>query len=240
MRKVVMGLLVLLVLPMVLWAQDYASQINALIEKEGSQNCKKAVELALKYVQESPNSYEANWLAAKAHRQYGDWVMREQLPGWKANCKEYGRKGMQFGEKAIALQPNRPEGHFYYAVSVGTYADGVSVLTALKEGLKGKTQTGLENAYKVDKMFEAGGPIKALGRFWQVLPFPMKNKNKALQYLQEYNKLYPNEVEGLAFLGEAYIDKGDKNAARTVLTKAAASSDKYYSARAKQLLAGIN
>lgn len=239
MQRIIVGLVFFLVMPLGLWAQNYPAQIEALIDQDNSQSCKKAVELSLKYVQENPNSYDANWIAAKAHRQYGEWVRREQLPGWKQICRDYGKKGMQYGEKAIALQPTRAEGYLFYAISVGTYADGVSVLTALKEGLKGKTQSGLENAYKYDKMYEDGAPIKALGRFWQVLPFPLKNKHKALQYLQEYNKYFPDEVEGLVFLGEAYIDVRDKSAAKPVLAKAAAASDQFYSKRAKELLASI-
>ena len=43
---------------------------------------------------------------------------------------------MHYAQKAIDLEPNKPEGYYYYGLSVGIYADGVSVLTALREGLK--------------------------------------------------------------------------------------------------------
>jgi hypothetical protein len=77
---------------------------------------------------------------------------------------------MKYGDKAIALNPNGIEGNFWYGLSVGNYSDSVSVITALKEGLKDKTQKSFEKSYQVNKMYNYGGPIKALDRFWFVLP----------------------------------------------------------------------
>ena len=79
---------------------------------------------------------------------------------------------MDYAQKAIDLQPGKPDGHFYYGVSAGTYSDGVSIATVFTEGLKNKTQTSSEKAYAY-KTYEQGGPILALGRFWTVLPWPL-------------------------------------------------------------------
>jgi hypothetical protein len=65
-------------------------------------------------------------------------------------------------------------------------SDGVSVFTALKEGLKDKTQTSFEKTYAIDKMYKEGGPMISLGRFWAVLPWPMRDREKSLQYYREY------------------------------------------------------
>jgi tetratricopeptide (TPR) repeat protein len=200
---------------------------------------KKAVELSLKAVQMNPQNYEANWVCAKAHRLYGDESRKQNVSGWKQICKEYGKKGMGYAEKAISISPDKIDGHFWYGANVGTYADGVSVLTALREGLKDKTQKGFETSYKMNKMYEDGYPIKGLGRFWSVLPWPLKDKKRAILYLEEFQILFPNDPEGQAWLGEVYKDAGEKDKARAVLTKVCASSDKYYSDNAKRLLSGL-
>ena len=86
---------------------------------------------------------------------------------------------MGFAEKAITLAPDKVEGYYYYGLSVGIYSDGVSILTALSEGLKNKTQQSFETAYKIDKTYNRGGPMLSLGRFWTVLPWPMNDEDKA-------------------------------------------------------------
>jgi tetratricopeptide (TPR) repeat protein len=120
------------------------------------------------------------------------------------------------------------EGNAWYAFSVGNYADSVSVVTALREGLKGKTQNALERAYKADKLYFNGGPMKAYGRFWFLLPWPMQDKDRSLMYLRECQRYLPNDPENNVFLAHTLSSMGQKDEARTLLQKAAASDSMYY------------
>jgi tetratricopeptide (TPR) repeat protein len=90
-------------------------------------------------------------------------------------------------------------------------------------------------------MYEDGGPMKAIGRFWSVLPWPLNDKKKAVMYLEEFAKSFPNDAEGQLYLGQAYIDVKEKDKAKALLSKAAAAGpkDKYYADQAKALLAGM-
>jgi len=117
----------------------------------------------------APSDYSANWMAAKACRLYGDEMVTQKSEGWKDKAKVAARDGMKYGDLATRLDPKSPEGWYWYGLNVGTYSDCVSMLTALGEGLKGKTLKSFETAYAIDKMLDNGGPILALGRFWQVL-----------------------------------------------------------------------
>ena len=146
---------------------------------------------------------------------------------------------MELGEKAMALQPDAIEGHFWYGCSVGNYSDGVSVVTALREGLKNKTQQGLEKSYELDKSYKDGGPIKALGRFWFVLPWPLADKDKALKLLREHQNMFPDDEEGQVFLAEVLIDRKEKVEAKNLLEKAAKSDRAYYAKWAQRLLKGL-
>lgn len=234
------AVLVMISLPMGLLAEDFVSDAKAQLKIKTLDAYKKAVDLSLKAVAQQPQSFDANWVAAKAHRLYGDESKKQNVAGWKNICKEYGKKGMGYAEKAMALNPKKVDGYFWYGCSVGTYSDGVSILTALKEGLKNKTQSSFETSYKMDKMYEDGGPMKALGRFWSVLPWPMNDKKKAVMYLEEFSKSFPNDIEGQVYLGQAYKDAKEKDKAKALLNKAASNTDpkeKYYSNMAKQILA---
>jgi len=152
---------------------------------------------------------------------------------------------MGFAEKAIALATDKVEGYYYYGLSVGIYSDGVSILTALSEGLKNKTQESFEAAYKIDKTYNKGGPMLSLGRFWTVLPWPMNDEDKALAYLREYQAagFLDGSDEGKIYLSELLIDIGGKDneaEARQLLQAAAQSPETYFSNWAKRLLKDLD
>jgi tetratricopeptide (TPR) repeat protein len=242
MKKVLwtVAVLVMMILPVSVWAQGGLEEAKAYLEKDLTlADYQKAIDLCAPVADSQPQSFEANWMTAKAYRLYADEAKKQQVDGWKDICKEYGKKGMNYAEKAIALAPDRVEGHFWYGTCVGSYSDGVSILTALKEGLKDKTQTSFETASSLDKTYYEGGPVLAIGRFWSVLPWPMKDKKKALEYLEEFHAMHPDNPEGLLYLGEAYLDSKEKAKAKDVLSKAAASDKKFFSDQAKKLLESL-
>lgn len=186
---------------------------------------KLAAEAAGRTALAAPTSYEANWKASMAYRKYGDEAVSQKVEGWKAIAKAAGKEGMKFGELATKLNPSGIEGWYYYGLSVGVYADGVSILTALAEGLKGKTQKGFEMAYSTNKRYDNGGPILALGRFWQVLPgIAGRDEKKAEQLFNEYIALYGSSPEANSdawlYRGQLYKDQGKKAEARADLQMA--------------------
>ena len=122
-------------------AADYIVEADKFFDRGGLENYKQAIDLYLKALAQSPDSYEANWKCARAHRDYGDSARKAKVQDWEDICAEYGKKGMQYAARAIEIEPQRPDGHYYYGLSVGVYSDGVSILTALGEGLKDKTQS---------------------------------------------------------------------------------------------------
>ncbi len=239
MRRVLLGVFVIFVVfmfPGYAGADDRVAKADSLMDQGGVDNLLKAGDLYAQASDANPKSYEAAWKASHAYREYCNVSKERNVSGWQDTCKKYGKVAMNYGEKAIALEPNKVEGNFWYGCSVGNYSDGVSILTALKEGLKDKTQSSFEKSYSIDKMYDNGGPIKALGRFWYVLPWPLNSKEKSLTYLREYQKLFPNDVEGQVFLGEVLMDTNNSDEARTVLQKASASNETYFSDWAKKLL----
>jgi tetratricopeptide (TPR) repeat protein len=147
---------------------------------------------------------------------------------------------MKYGEIAFKLSPAGIEGWYWYGLCVGTYSDCVSIVKALTEGLKGKTQMGFENAYKFDKTYNDGGPILSLGRFWQVLPgIAGQDRKKAEQLFGEYISLFgakpdPNS-DAWYYRGQLYKDTGRTAEAKADLQKAASMGNK----NAAKLLAEI-
>jgi hypothetical protein len=202
---------------------------------------KRSIGLYLKCLEQTPEDYEAHWKTARAHRAYGEKAKKEGLKDWKSICAEYGKAGMKYAQKAIELKPDLIEGHYYYGLNVAIYSDGVSILTAIAEGLKNKTQHGFEEAYKLDKMYDDAGPILALGRFWAVIPWPFRDRRKALTYYREYQKTryFAQNDEGKVYLAELLMElKGSENLkeAKMLLHEAAQSDERYFRDWSKRLL----
>ncbi len=234
----------LILFPFYLMAADYVADADKLYDQGGLANYKQAIELYKKALTENPDNYQANWKCARAHREYGDTAKTEKTDGWKKICAKYGKDGMNYAKKASELEPEKPDGFYYYGLNVGIYSDGVSIFTALSEGLKDKTQKSFEKTYTLDKMYKEGGPMIALGRFWQVLPWPMRDRKKSLKYYKEYQttEYFADNIEVHVYLGELLIQIGGKEnkaEAKGYLEKAAKSDDAFYKERAMALLKKI-
>lgn len=242
-RSLVVWLLLVLVLvgPGAAGAADLLAAADKVYDGGGMESFKASLPLYAAAVAAQPENFEAWWKSARAHRNYANEAKKAGLAGWEDVCRDEGRAAMTMGEKAIALDPERPEGHYYYGLSVGIYSDGVSILTALREGLKNKTQASFEKAYALDKTFNEGGPILSLGRFWTVLPWPMQDKDKALGYLREYqaSPYFSASAEARVYLAELLLKIGgeaEKTEARALLSEASGSADAYYARWAARLL----
>ncbi len=237
-------MMLVFIFPYNLPAADYVAEADRLFDQGGLENYKKAIDLYKKALADNPDDYEANWKCARAIREYGDTVKTEKVDGWKEICTKYGKEGMNYAQKATELKPERPDGYYYYGLNVGIYSDGVSIFKALSEGLKGKTQSSFEKAYELNKLYKEGGPMIALGRFWQVLPWPMRDRKKSLRYYREYQETpyFADNIEVHVYLGELLIQIGgddNKAEARGYLEKAAKSDDAFYKERANELLKKI-
>ena len=237
-------LLLCFTFPIELMAGDNVSVADVLFHQGGIKNFKRVIEIYLQALAVTPDDYATNWKLSRAYREYGEAAKRNNRKDWKNICATYGKEGMKFAQKAITLEPEKPEGHYYYGLNAGIYADGVSILTALREGLKNITQSSFEKAYVLDKMYDKAGPILSLGRFWAVLPWPFRNTKKALRFYREYQETeyFDTNAEAQIYVAELLLRlKGKKNRQEaTLLLKKASQSDiQYFSDWAKRLLGNM-
>jgi tetratricopeptide (TPR) repeat protein len=235
---------IFLVFPFWVGAIDNLAEADKIFDQGGIENYKNSIDLYVKAVEQQPDDYEASWKCARAYREYADKAKKKGIEGWKDICAQYGKAGMQYAQKAIELKPQRPDGHYYYGLNVGIYSDGVSILTALSEGLKGKTQKAFEKTYEINKMYKEGGPMLSLGRFWAVLPWPLRDRKKSLTYYREYqaSKFFVTNTEAQLFLAELLIQMGGdehKAEAKGYLENGLKSDDPYFKDWATQLQANL-
>jgi tetratricopeptide (TPR) repeat protein len=226
-RLITLALVFLFAVPLVLSAETLAS-------------LKAAADTATKAALAAPTNYDANWKAAKAWRDYGDKAVSDKVSGYKEIAEKSGQEGLKFGEIAQKINPKGVEGWYWYGLCVGTYSDGVSIITAIRKGFKGKTEKAFKTAYQLNRMYDNCGPVLGLGRFWQVLPgIAGRDRAEAERLFNEYIKLMANNkdinMDVYYYRGELYKDLGKKAEAKADLTKAAAAGNK----EAKALLAEL-
>jgi tetratricopeptide (TPR) repeat protein len=205
--------------------------VPTLLLAQGIPQLQAAAAAAVKAAAAAPSDYAANWMAAQACRKYGDEMVTQASSGWKDLAKAAAKDGMKYGEIATKLNPNGVEGWYWYGLNVGTYSDCVSIVTALTEGLKGKTQKSFETSYSINKSYDNGGPILSLGRFWQVLPgIAGRDLKKAESLFNEYITGFGTSKDAAKdawyFRGALYKDTGRTTEARADLQKAVSMGQK--------------
>lgn len=228
-------------MPVFTAANPLLAEMDALNQAGGYENQKKAIELGLKAVAAEPDSYEANWKLGRAYAYYTHSLQEHLVPGWEEACRTEAKKGLDYAEKAMKMEPDKIEGCYFFAFNAGMYSFGISIVGAITEGLKGKTQHNFEKVYALDKNFEEGDVMISLARFWHQLPWPLKDMKKSLEYYREYqaSPFYGKDPNTMVIMADLLADMGgneNRQEARQILDAAMPKSGAYYSAIAREVM----
>jgi len=131
-----------------------------------------------------------------------------------------GKKSWDYGDHAVAVNPNRVEGWYFAALGMGNYSLGIGVLKALGQGIEGKFKERLAKAESIDPGYFSGGIFTAWGRFYYKLPWPKYDPRKSEQMLQRALRVNPDNVRSRVFLAELYEREGHPKEARKLLEEA--------------------
>jgi tetratricopeptide (TPR) repeat protein len=164
----------------------------------------------------------------------------------EAERRTWFEEGIEAGRKAVALQPNRPQGHFWMAANMGALAEWFG----LRQGLKYRKpiKESLETVLRLDPSFQQGSADRALGRWYFKVPRLFGGSHAlAEQHLRESLKYNPNSTASHFFLAEIFLDDGRKADARVELQKTLdapfhpdwAPEDREFKEKAQKLLASL-
>jgi predicted Zn-dependent protease len=115
----------------------------------------------------------------------------------------------QLAERAIDLQPDRVEGHIYYAVAIGEYATTIGVNEVIWKGVGPKLEHAALRAYALDKDYDEGASMTTLGRYYSMLPWPLQDLQQSRRYLEELRQSHPHALIGRFYLAETYYKLGE-------------------------------
>ena len=160
-----------------------------------------------------PNDYAIQWAAAEAWEFVADNEPRH------AERIAAAKRGITLARLARELQPDRVEGHYWYALNVGLLADADRAY-----GLKAVTEMelALRRAMELDERYDYAGPVRVLGVLLLRAPAPpvsIGSARKGLRLLQHAVELFPDYPENMLYLAEAFRDNKRNAEARELLQK---------------------
>ncbi len=154
-------------------------------------------------------NYDLLWRAARAAYYVGDF-------GEPADKLKFFEKGIAIALRAIALQPNEVEGHFWLAASYGGKAQLVGALKALSTVKKIREE--MQTVVKLNDAYENGNAYLALGEIDREMPSVMGgNKKRGLSLFEQGLKVAPENLDLKVALAKAYQDAGRKDDAKRLL-----------------------
>ena len=204
-----------------------SSQDISILMREGDalwkirdevENARSSISFYKGVLEVTSNSYEAHWKIARAYFYLGD-----QLPETKKMRDQHqklGKEGMRYARKALELNPKGVEGHYYYALCIGQYSIGISIIRALAKGLGPEYEKHTARAIEINKQYDYAGPLRAMGRYWYKLPWPKRDLEKSINFLEEAENCAPKSMRGKVYLAEAYLKNKQKEKAQEQLNKA--------------------
>jgi tetratricopeptide (TPR) repeat protein len=208
-------------------------------DRANLESARRAAQAYAEELARDPKSYEAAWKLARACYWLGGHAP-------EAERRKFLEDGIEAGKKAAAVEPNRPEGHFWIGANMGALAESYGVRQGVK--YRKPIREELETVLKIDPSFMLGSADRALGRWYAEVPRLFGGSKKlAEQHLKESLKYNPDATISHYFLAELYLDDGRKADARAELQKVIdaplskewAPEDQDFKEKAKKLLATI-
>jgi tetratricopeptide (TPR) repeat protein len=174
-------------------------------------SARRAADIWRQALASDPHNFDAAWKLARDDYWLGGHVPQaEQRASYEA--------GIDAARKAIAAQPNRPEGHFWMAANMGALAESYG----LRQGIRYRkpVKEALETVLRIDPGFADGSADRALGRWYAKVPGLFGGSHKEAEaHLRASLKYDPNSTASHFFLAELFLDDGRKAEARSELQK---------------------
>ena len=183
--------------------------------------------------------FDAAWKLARA----GYWLGGH---GTEAERRKDLEDGIDAGRKAVAMQPNRPEGHFWIAANMGALADSYGIRQGVK--YRAPIKEELETVLRLDPSFMEGSADRALGRWYFKVPRLLGGDRKQAEaHLRQSLTYNASSSSSHFFLAELLEDSGRKDEARAEFQKvidsppnaAWAPEDAEFKDKARRRLAGL-
>lgn len=154
--------------------------------------------------------YEVQWRLARALFFLG------QQAGSRDSGKQLYSAGIGAGERAVALNPERVEGHFWVGVNLSLFAE-------VNRGIRGArallwARAELKKAAAISERYHDAGPLRVLGRLEHKAPRILGGSHKrGRELLDRALEIAPLNTVTLTYAADLAIDNGERGRAVSFL-----------------------
>jgi tetratricopeptide (TPR) repeat protein len=174
-------------------------------------SARRAADLWSAALASNARDFDGAWKLARADYWLGGHAPQSEQRG-------FYEKGIEAGQRAIDIGPNKPEGHFWVAANMGALAESAGIRAGLKYRKPIKTE--LETTLRLDPAFLEGSADRALGRWYYLVPRLFGGSHKqAEEHLKAALKYKDDSTVTNYFLAELYADDGRVAEARAEIQK---------------------
>ena len=179
-------------------------------EMKDLDTAKEAEQLYIKSLGLTDNKYDVYWRLSRIMYYIGEHTES------KKEKKGIFARGVYYAEKAVDLEPEKPDGHCWLGVNHGKVGETRGVLKSL--ALVKPIKNAMNKVIELERTYEEGGPDRVLGRVYYKLPgFAGGSKKKSLEHLLMSKDYGPNDAVTRIYLAETYLALKDKEKAREEL-----------------------
>jgi hypothetical protein len=174
-------------------------------------SARQAAEIWQARLAQHATDFESAWKLARARYWLGGHAP-------EAERRAFLEEGIAAARTAAAIQPDKPEGHFWIAANMGALAESFG----LRQGIKyrGDIKNELLTVLRLDPTFQQGSADRALGRWYYKVPGLFGGSNtKSEEHLRRSLTYNPSSTASLFFLAETLIDMKRKEEAKGVLER---------------------
>jgi tetratricopeptide (TPR) repeat protein len=188
---------------------SYHDVDNLMTFGEDSERDRQSLAIAEKGLAGDSGNYQWLWRVARACYFVGDGA------GKNDKLRHFDR-GIEVGQRAISLQPESVEAHFWLAVNYGGYAEQKGAFKALR--MVKKIRAEMETVLRINDRYHDASAYHALGEMDRQLPRIFGgNLQRAIERLEQGVKLAPDNLQMKFVLAQSYKDAGRKEDARRQL-----------------------
>lgn len=174
--------------------------------REQLANVRQAADIWEARLTANSREFESAWKLARACYWLGGHVPADEQ-------RQQYERGIKAATRAVELEPQKPEGHFWMAADMGAMAESFGLRAGIR--YRGPIKNALETVLKLDPSYQQGSADRALGRWYFRVPRLFGgSKDKAVEHLKKSLTYAPESTATHFFLAESYLDMDRPDEAR--------------------------
>ncbi len=178
-------------------AETVARADQLFSERQDLSKLREAIAVLRRARIENARSYEVEWKFARSN-----YFLARHTDDDKEREKAF-EDGKGAAQIAIQMEPNKPDGHFWYGANLGEQAHRSPVMIGLKsvDEIRGTMNKVIE----IQPDYELASPYDALGQIELETGLMGGKPEKAVEYLEKALALEKNNGDVHIHLAEAYL-----------------------------------